>query len=113
MDGLPASGNAVGIALYDAFSARGELRLTSADPEAQPVVDENMLAVRGTGCACRDGVRRLARLTLLSLARLAGEISSAKAVWPCPPPPPAGDGWMLPSCWPRRAISSTLPAPAG
>jgi hypothetical protein len=42
-DGAPAPGGAVGVALYDAFS-RGELRLTAADPEAQPAVDENMLA---------------------------------------------------------------------
>ncbi len=55
---------AVGIALYDAFS-RGELRLASADPEAQPEVDENMLADPRDRQRMRDGVRRLARLMAL------------------------------------------------
>jgi choline dehydrogenase len=71
----PAPGGAVGIALYDAFS-RGELRLTSADPEAQPVVDENMLADPRDRLRLRDGVRRLARLTALDpLAHLAESIT--------------------------------------
>jgi len=65
----PAPGGAVGIALYDAFS-RGELRLTSTDPEAQPTVEENMLADPRDRLRLRDGVRRLARLT--ALAPLAG-----------------------------------------
>ncbi|WP_198371643.1 GMC family oxidoreductase [Roseomonas rosulenta] len=69
-DGAPAPGGAVGIALYDAFS-RGELRLTSADPEAQPEVDENMLDDPRDRERMRDGVRRLARLAALDpLARL-------------------------------------------
>lgn len=68
-DAGPAPGGAVGIALYDAFS-RGELRLTSIDPEAQPIVEENMLADPRDRLRLRDGVRRLARLT--ALAPLAG-----------------------------------------
>lgn len=69
-DGAPAPGGAVGIALYDAFS-RGELRLTSADPEVQPEVDENMLADARDRERLRDGVRRLARLVARDpLARL-------------------------------------------
>jgi choline dehydrogenase len=73
-DGEPAAQGAVGVALYDAFS-RGELTLTSADPEAQPVVEENMLADPRDRLRLRDGVRRLARLTALDpLARLAQRI---------------------------------------
>jgi choline dehydrogenase len=73
-DGEPASQGAVGVALYDAFS-RGELTLTSADPEAQPVVEENMLADPRDRLRLRDGVRRLARLVALDpLARLAERI---------------------------------------
>lgn len=69
-DGEPAPGGAVGVALYDAFS-RGELRLVSADPEAQPVVEENMLADARDRERMRDGVRRLARLAALDpIARL-------------------------------------------
>jgi choline dehydrogenase len=64
-DGTPAPSGAIGVALYDAFS-RGELRLTSADPEAQPVVDENMLADPRDRLRLRDGVRRLAALTALA-----------------------------------------------
>jgi choline dehydrogenase len=60
-DGLPAGEGGIGIALYDAFS-QGELRLVSADPEAQPVVDENMLADPRDRARMRDGVKRLARL---------------------------------------------------
>lgn len=64
-EGQPAGLGAIGVALYDAFS-RGELRLTSADPEAQPVVDENMLADPRDRLRLRDGVRRLAKLTALA-----------------------------------------------
>ncbi|MBR0653037.1 GMC family oxidoreductase [Roseomonas terrae] len=70
-DGQPAVGGAVGVALYDAFS-RGMLRLTSADPEAQPEVDENMLDDPRDRERLRDGVRRLARLVALDpLSRIA------------------------------------------
>ena len=72
--GLPAPGGAVGVALYDAFS-RGELRLTSADPDAQPLVNENMLADPRDRLRLRDGVRRLARLAAREpVARLAETI---------------------------------------
>jgi 5-(hydroxymethyl)furfural/furfural oxidase len=57
----PAPGGAIGVALYDAFS-RGEVRLASADPEAQPIVEENMLADPRDRLRLRDGVRRLAAL---------------------------------------------------
>jgi choline dehydrogenase len=63
-DGQPALNGAIGIALYDAMS-RGEVRLASAAPEAQPVVEENMLAHPADRLRLRDGVRRLARLTAL------------------------------------------------
>jgi len=73
-DAEPAPSGAVGIALYDAFS-RGELRLISADPEAQPMVDENMLADARDRLRLRDGVRRLARLMALApLADLAEQV---------------------------------------
>ena len=57
----PAASGAIGVALYDAFS-RGEVRLVSADPEANPVVEENMLADPRDRLRLRDGVRRLAAL---------------------------------------------------
>jgi choline dehydrogenase len=57
----PAPVGAIGVALYDAFS-RGEVRLTSADPHANPVVVENMLADPRDRLRMRDGVRRLAAL---------------------------------------------------
>ncbi len=73
-DAAPAPGGAIGVALYDAFS-RGELRLASADPDAQPIVDENMLADPRDWQRLRDGVRRLARLTARDpIARLAETI---------------------------------------
>ncbi|MBK1659134.1 GMC family oxidoreductase [Paracraurococcus ruber] len=57
----PAPSGAIGVALYDAFS-RGELRLVSADPQANPVVEENMLDDPRDRLRMRDGVRRLAAL---------------------------------------------------
>jgi choline dehydrogenase len=54
----------IGVALYDAFS-RGEVRLADAAPEAQPVVEENMLDHPADRLRMRDGVRRLARLCAL------------------------------------------------
>jgi len=60
-EGGPAPNGAIGVALYDALS-RGEVRLASADPDAQPVVEENMLDHPIDRLRMRDGVRRLARL---------------------------------------------------
>jgi choline dehydrogenase len=60
--GEPWPEGAVGVALYDAFS-RGELFLAGADPETDPVVEENMLADPRDRLRMRDAVRRLARLT--------------------------------------------------
>lgn len=60
--GRPAPQGAIGIALYDAFS-RGEVRLSSADPQANPVVEENMLDDERDLMRMRDGIRRLASLT--------------------------------------------------
>jgi choline dehydrogenase len=51
----------IGVALYDVFS-RGEIRLTSAEPDAQPEVEENMLDHPADRLRMRDGVWRLARL---------------------------------------------------
>ncbi|AVO45637.1 GMC family oxidoreductase [Phreatobacter cathodiphilus] len=61
-DGRPAPQGAIGIALYDAFS-RGEVRLAAADPQANPVVEENMLDDERDLIRMRDGIRRLAALT--------------------------------------------------
>jgi choline dehydrogenase len=58
---MPGPGGGVGVSLYDAFS-RGELRLNSADPDANPIVDENMLADPRDRLRMRDAVRRLAAL---------------------------------------------------
>ncbi|NKC30852.1 GMC family oxidoreductase [Falsiroseomonas selenitidurans] len=60
-EGGVAPVGAIGVALYDAFS-RGEVRLTAAEPEAQPLVEENMLDHASDRLRLRDGVRRLARL---------------------------------------------------
>ena len=57
----PTPQGAVGVALYDAFS-RGALHLASADPEIDPVVEENMLDDPRDRLRLRDAVRRLARL---------------------------------------------------
>jgi choline dehydrogenase len=51
----------LGVSLYDAFS-RGEVLLASADPDANPVVEENMLDDPRDRERLRDGVRRLASL---------------------------------------------------
>ena len=57
----PGETGAVGAALYNAFS-RGGLTLESADPHANPVVEENMLADPRDRLRLRDAVRRLAAL---------------------------------------------------
>ena len=57
----PAPVGAIGAALYEAFS-RGELTLASADPEIDPIVEENMLADPRDRLRMRDAVARLAVL---------------------------------------------------
>jgi choline dehydrogenase len=60
--GLPAANGAVGGALFNAFS-RGSVRLVSADPDADPEVDENMLDDERDRLRMRDVVRRLSVLS--------------------------------------------------
>jgi len=68
--GLPPGGpgtapnpvGAIGASVYNAFS-RGEVRMVSADPEANPVVEENMLSDPRDRLRMRDAVRRLAALS--------------------------------------------------
>jgi 5-(hydroxymethyl)furfural/furfural oxidase len=64
----PAPNGGIGVALYEALS-RGSVRLASADPEAQPVVEENMLDHPLDRARMRDGVRRLARLCAMDPIR--------------------------------------------
>jgi choline dehydrogenase len=52
---------AIGAGLFNAFS-RGSLRLASADPEADPIVEENMLADPRDMLRMKDAVKRLAAL---------------------------------------------------
>jgi 5-(hydroxymethyl)furfural/furfural oxidase len=61
-NGLPSGQGAIGGALFNAFS-RGEIRLTSADPDIDPQVDENMLDDPRDRLRMRDVVRRLAILS--------------------------------------------------
>ncbi|WP_207539604.1 GMC family oxidoreductase [Sabulicella rubraurantiaca] len=60
-DDSPSASGAIGVSLYDAFS-RGSLQLASSDPDANPVVEENMLDHPGDLLRMRDGIRRLARI---------------------------------------------------
>jgi choline dehydrogenase len=60
-DGPPSPVGSIGMSLYDAYS-RGEVRVTSADPMANPVVEENMLDDARDRLRMRDGVRRLAAI---------------------------------------------------
>jgi choline dehydrogenase len=59
--GLPTGSGAVGGALFNAFS-RGEIRLASADPAENPIVEENMLDDPRDRLRMRDVVRRMAVL---------------------------------------------------
>jgi len=56
----PLAGSIV-VALFNVFS-RGEVRLTSADPAADPIVEANMLSDPRDLIRLREGVRRLFRL---------------------------------------------------
>lgn len=64
IDGTDAPNDfgAIGIGLYDAFS-RGAVTLTSAAPEADPQIEENMLADPRDRIRLRDGVRRVHALS--------------------------------------------------
>jgi choline dehydrogenase len=71
--GLPPGGpgtapnpvGAVGASVYNAFS-RGQVRVTSSDPKANPVVEENMLSDPRDRLRMRDAVHRLAELSAQS-----------------------------------------------
>ena len=60
-DGLPSGEGAIGAGLYQVFS-RGELVLSSAEPDANPLAEENMLSDERDRIRMRDAVRRLAEL---------------------------------------------------
>ncbi len=54
---------AIGAGLFNAYS-RGSLKLASADPEVDPIVEENMLADPRDMLRMKDAVRRLAALAV-------------------------------------------------
>ena len=58
----PGRTGAIGVGLYDAFS-RGRLIVTSADPAAPPLIEENMLDDPRDRVRMRDAVRQLAELS--------------------------------------------------
>ncbi|MDB5415551.1 MAG: family oxidoreductase [Rubritepida sp.] len=58
---MPGSMGGVAAGIYDVFS-RGELKLASADPRIDPVVEENMLSDHRDVIRMRDAVRRLAQM---------------------------------------------------
>ncbi len=71
----PGPVGAVGAALYNAFS-RGHVALVSADPDLDPVVEENMLDDPRDRLRMRDAVARLAALaTQPALAGIADRIT--------------------------------------
>lgn len=59
----PARSGAIGAGLFNAFS-RGTLKLASAEPDADPVVEENMLADPRDMLRMKDAVKRLAVLAV-------------------------------------------------
>jgi choline dehydrogenase len=76
--GLPTGIGAVGGGLFNAFS-RGEVRLASPDPAANPIVDENMLDHPADRLRMRDMLQRLAVLTAHpALAGLSDRITFAE-----------------------------------
>jgi choline dehydrogenase len=69
----------IGVWVNECIS-RGSVRLASADPFAQPVVDENMLDDPSDVARMRDGVRRLATLARSGSFAAIGEVDSALAI---------------------------------
>ncbi|MBY0361745.1 MAG: GMC family oxidoreductase [Phreatobacter sp.] len=117
-EGRPSSQGAIGIALYDAFS-RGEVRLASADPGANPVVEENMLDDARDLMRLRDGIRRLARITAhpavagiasaITFGESGLEFAAAAAL-----PDDALDALMLQEAWDiQHAAGTCRMGPAG
>ncbi|MEI4474089.1 GMC family oxidoreductase [Frigidibacter sp. MR17.24] len=60
-DGSPDNRGAIGIGLYDAFS-RGSVSLRSADPAADPIIEENMLADPRDMLRMCDALKRVQKL---------------------------------------------------
>lgn len=75
---IPNPTGAVSAGLYDAFS-RGEVTVTSAEPDANPQVEENMLSDPRDLLRMRDAVGRLAALAAQpALAGIAARITLAE-----------------------------------
>jgi choline dehydrogenase len=102
LPGGPAPVGSIGVAVYDAFS-RGEVRLASADPAANPVVEENMLDDLRDRLRMRDGLRRLARIVAQpAVAGIATDIRFGETALPFAEavalPDEALDALMLAEC---------------
>jgi choline dehydrogenase len=96
---VPNPSGAIGAGLFDAFS-RGAVTLASPDPDADPVVEENMLSDPRDLLRMRDAVGRLARLTAQpALAGIASRITFAETGMGMPVaaalPPDALDALLL------------------
>jgi 5-(hydroxymethyl)furfural/furfural oxidase len=76
--GLPAAQGAIGGAVFNAFS-RGSVSLVSADPDIDPLVDENMLDDPRDMLRARDVMHRLAVLAAHpAMAAIADSITFAE-----------------------------------
>ncbi len=72
MSGPDASRGRIAVSVYQAFS-RGSVRITSADPSVDPVVEERMLSDERDLVRMRDGVRRLREICLQDAVRATAE----------------------------------------
>jgi choline dehydrogenase len=101
--GMPTGIGAIGVALFNAFS-RGELRLASPDPHADPVVEENMLDHPDDRLRMRDGLRRLAAVTAHpALAEIAEAITVGET----------GQGFDAVTALPDEALDALMLDQAG
>ena len=92
------------VSVFQAFS-QGELRITSPDPEVEPLIEERMLADRRDLVRLRDGVRRLFAVAghpavagiaeEISLGDLYGESGAGVDASVCDE---ALDCWLLEAC---------------
>ena len=75
--------------------SRGRVRLTSADPLTEPIVEENMLDAPSDLVRMRDGVRRVLEIARHPATRAVGDVVAPGLEIESDPPDATIDAWVM------------------
>jgi len=102
----PAVFGLLGVWVNECVS-RGRVRLTSADPLSEPIVEENMLDAPSDLARMRDGVRRVLEIARHPATRAVGNVVAPGLELDGDPPDATIDAWVMSTAGDAQHASCT------